>query len=174
MGNNEEIIYLQNLSKKELYSILDNFFLNADYTINEVTCFDHKRKYLLSKNSKNLTVTVLLKNISDCGWKNRKNIKRIQVMKLQGSLKTKINEYFLLLGLTKVDDKFIIVAWNPLKYVYHEKNRSAYVYDNTLFEAKKIGFYHIVQNGEKILACDIDNFTKLLDMYFDYSYVEEI
>ena len=32
----------------------------------------------------------------------------------------------------------------------------------------------MVQNGEKILACDKDNFTKLLDMYFDYSYVEEI
>ena len=70
-------IQLKKLSKNELYSALDVFFNNAGFEIKDFTDFERNRKYLLSKNNELFTITVLIKNICDCGWKDRKNIKRI-------------------------------------------------------------------------------------------------
>ena len=93
---------------------------------------------------------------------------------MQKPQRTTKEQCFLLLGLTNVNGNNILVAWNPLKYIYHEKNRSAYVYDEALFEANKKGFYKTIQNGEKILISNEENFEELLKEYYAYSYVEEI
>lgn len=167
-------VEIQKKSKAELYSALETFFLNAGFCVKEYSDVDRKRIYSLTKNEEQINITVLIKNISGCGWKDRKNIKRIQVLKMARPPKTTKSQCFLLLGMTSINGSDILVAWNPLKYIYHEKNRSAYVYDEALFEAYNKGFYQTVQNGEKILVCNNNHFSELLDQYYRYSYVEEI
>lgn len=170
----DKTIHIKKMTKIELYAELEKFFINAGFSIVINNNIGKKRIYTLIKDGKKLDITVLIKNICECGWKDRKNIKRIQVLKMERPQKTTETQCFLLLGLTFVGDRSILVAWNPLKYIYHEKNRSAYVYDDHIFKAYDTGFFQVVQNGEKLLLCDENNFQKLLDRYYDYSFVEEM
>ena len=165
---------LEKRSKKELYSVLSAFIKNAGFYNLEQKIDKTHVVFHTEMNNELIEIEAIVKNISECGWKDRTNIKRIQVSRIDNYHKTDQNYCFLLLGITYINDEPILVAWNPLKYIYHKTNRSAYVYDDVLINGFKNGYYKTYVNGEFVLVCRQEHFISLFEDYIHYSFVEAI
>lgn len=174
MTRENNIIETRRLNKDSIYKTIDKFFSSSGISVFSEKHINNKRFVKIGVDEMVLDVLIYAKNICNCGWKDRTGIKRIQVNKIEDSSRTTKNYCYLLLGLCFVNDEPIIVAWNPLKYIYHEKYRSAYVYDDVIVKAYKNGFYKTSNNGETILACRENQFMRLIKEYYDYSYIEDI
>lgn len=172
-----ELFNKEPLLKKELFSIFKNFLDNSGFSVIGISNTEEKGvyDYKVEKDSKQYCIRILLKNVCNSGWKEKPYIKRVQVQHLSNICKTTKEMCFLLGGITIFDDNPILVVWNPLRYLYHQTIRSAYVNVSSIKECIDNNGYHYCNDyNNEIFICDEHNFEKLLGCYYDFSYVEEI
>lgn len=156
-----------NLWLKEI--IEQNYVVNSE-SDNEEGC----HSYTFIKDEKEYTLTVYLKNISSAYLSYAPSVMRIQVPRLESITPTKKDNCFFICGITTVNDKHMLVVWNPQEYKYHKSFRSAYVYYENIMKAYEEGYCTTVDHEVRIYACKPGYFNRLLDQYIENTYFEEI
>src|SRR5574344_836555 len=167
-----EQVHCFNLSKQTLISLLKRFLISSNivFISEDQPLFEHVNSFTIRLNKKNLKLHVILKNISYGGWKEKPLIKRIQVASLEGKKIPEIsmNEIFILGGFCYVNDKPILVGWNPFRFTYHKTNRSCYVNVYSILKVNNLGFLISNDFKKEEFICDELNFDKLLIEYVKY------
>ena len=169
--NNE--FMLDMLNKKQLYDIFNSFILDSNFAI-ENSSYETEPSYLkIYDGVRRFDLYFILKNISNSGWKEKNEIKRIQVGNVKEGLVTtnKIRTH-MLCGIVGYKDKYILVVWNSYLYTNHSTNRSCYVHADTIKKCYDRGYVFSHEFDQEIWLCDSSKFGLLIRDYVSYNYVE--
>ncbi len=125
------------------------------------------------RQDKKYTIHSVLKNITHAGWKNKPEIKRIQVTNLWTNKPNFIqvnekNEFLIYFGYYDFDNNPLIVAWDSERYSGHKTNRSCYVNLDTLLWAYNENYVSTVNSSQKVWVFKPEKFKKFLDEYEEY------
>lgn len=151
-------------SKKGLVSlftdIVDNSSCMKMNIINDTgqfMCFE-----ITDSLGKKYNVRVFFRNISNSGWDDKPEIKRIQIPCLEDvKLPTK-NDFSLLCGIGKFDEEYMLAVWDPKNYLTHNTVCSCYVFFSSFIKAKDKGFYHGVNEGKEVMVCNANGFEDMI------------
>lgn len=173
--NLNELIPIVKINKKELYNIFENMLLSSNISIKHIDYLKSNiKKYTLLIDDRLFYVTILIKNITDCGWDDRKYLRRIQTTPMYDLEKTSSNSCFLLCGLAFYAEEPILVIWNAQNYVYHRSNRSCYVDLSSIKKAFDNSFYFGLDSNQYVYACDRYSIKKLIFEFINDNYSDEI
>lgn len=158
-------------SKNELFDHFKSFISNCGYCVLED--YDFKTSpYVVNiqKDDKEYKLIMYYKNITGAGWKDKPNVKRVQVTNVRKDditkyVSTSNEETFIILGYYNFDNNPIMVAWNAYHYVYHDTTRSCYVDIDTLLEGYKKGYVNTVYAKQDIWVFTADYFDRFLQDY---------
>lgn len=163
-------------SKNDLKKELEKLFQSS-----ELTFYSHKENKVnpyvysvIKKNEKKFKVIIYLKNITGSGWKNKLNIKRVQVTnvknyKSDNFTKSDENNIMLLLGFYEFDNNPIWVAWDIYRYINHDTVRSCYITVDNLLRGYKNHYLETIDSSQKIWIFGKDKFIHFLDEYVKYN-----
>lgn len=170
----EEVMVIK-LTKSEIIDILNNFF---NYSNFEVFKFKDEKDFFdinIKDIARRFNIRMITKNITSCGWRDKPQIKRIQTVNLSDRIiyTNKVSS-FLLSGLIKCKDKYILVVWNAYRYIHHTTNRSCYINDKDILECYNKGYCFVHDFDQEIWLCDCNNFNLLIRDYIMFNYVESM
>lgn len=159
---------INKFSRHELSSYFDLILISSGFFISKK---DFQASsvcvYEIEKNDKKYYLNVKLKNITECGWKDRKFIRRIQTPPTRDFFKTEANKAYLLGGITMYNNSPVFVCWNSNNYIYHKTNRSCYVYVDSFKKAYDNGFYYGQDCEQEVYCCNKNGFETLLHEYIN-------
>ena len=157
----------KNLKNKEiLRSFIENSFTIDNHTVSDLKC----EKYVIRRNGEQFTLTVFIRNITSAYLSYDPSVERIIIPVIPEISKTTKNSAFLLAGYKKINDKNIIVFWNPMRYTHHKTNRSVFVYPRNIDRIYENGFFSCTDHNNMIYGCDENNFYKVLEAYVEDTY----
>ena len=103
-----------------------------------------------------------MKNISNSGWSDKPEIKRIQIPKLPVIGRQHKRDFYMLIGLCTYEDTDIMAVWNPQNYLTHNTVCSCYVFFSSLNKAFDNGFFFGKNKGKEVLTCTSKGFNDLI------------
>jgi len=129
------------------------------------------------KGKKKYRIVAYLKCVSEAGWSDKPNIKRVQVTNVRlidtsKYLDTNSQQTNLILGIYFFRNNVVMVGWDAYKYVYHNKNRSCYVDINALKLGTTEGLYQGDVSKQKVWVFKPNHFEDFLEMYIKYNNLE--
>ncbi len=166
------------MNHKELLLTFEKTLVSSGILINSIEkCEDSIKNFYQVKiifKNKQLNLFVDLRNISSAYLPNKPYILRRQVGKLEFDAIpiNDENSLSMLIGITCIDDKIILVCWNPFYFIGHSTNRSCYVLESSLEEAKQFGLYDGNDCRTPVLVCLDSCFDKMLDIYVERNVVD--
>ncbi len=170
--SDKQIANTERLSKEQLLEIFDSFlsvsgFKKKEFNYNE-TPFNVK----IEDPGRIIDIHFLLKNVSGGGWKENKEIKRIQIGNIKDKLvTTNKKRTHMLCGITKFKDKNILIVWNSYLYTKHLTNRSCYIHTDTIERCYENGYVFSHEFDQEIWLCDETKFGLLVRDYISYNYL---
>lgn len=171
MDNSSYII--EKLNKKQLLDIFDSFLLESGFAIESKNYDDDPLNVKIKDVGRKFDLYFILKNISNGGWKDNSDIKRIQIGNIKDKLvTTNKKRTHMLCGFIRYENKYILVVWNSYLYTSHNTNRSCYVYSNTIKKCFETGYVFSHEFDQEIWLCDSSKFGLLIRDYISYNYVE--
>ena len=156
------------LSSKDLILAIEKIIVCSGFTIKQ---FEFKKNgfsaFTISQDNEQIELSINIGNIGSSYLPNKPYILRRQVRKMtfEEIPDNKRNEISMLIGITKISDKFIIACWNPFYFIGHSTNRSCYILNDSLMIAYLKGIYDGIDCKTPVLACSEENFGKLLKIY---------
>lgn len=169
----ESSCLIEKLNGKQLQDIFNSFMLKSEFGISDIKNENGKSIIKLNDGVRKFELHYILKNISNGGWKDNVSIKRIQIGKItDGLITTNRIRTHMLCGITKYQDKFILVVWNSYLYTNHSTNRSCYIYQETIKNCYDRGYILSHEFDQDIWLCDESHFNLLIRDYINYNYVE--
>jgi len=173
--NTENIVFNKNqlMGKFEEFILVNGFKVKIWNSIQkspfEITINDGKSDYYL---------VAFLKSLSLSGWKEKPNIKRVQVPNIRKIdekkyIDTTLKQTFVILGYYEFDDNPIMVAWNAYKFVLHNTLRSCYVNLTSLQTGYRLGYFECNDSKQKHWIFTSGNFGLFLEKYIEYNKVCE-
>ncbi|HHX70807.1 MAG TPA: hypothetical protein GX708_22495 [Gallicola sp.] len=162
-------------TKKELYDIFIDLLIENNFIIIKSSLpTESPIEVIVRDNNENdYRFVVNIRNITGSGWKDKIDIKRVQVINILYSSPEKIittnqNQAMFLLGYYNFDNNPIFVAWDFYRYTKHNTNRSCYVTINHLQRGFENGFYEGVSAQNIIWVFKIQYFSKFVEKYINY------
>lgn len=169
----EEYINIEKLNKRQLLEIFDSFLLQSSFAIEESSYDGYPLEVKINDGARKFDLYFLLKNISGGGWKDNKEINRIQIGNIKDKLvSTNKKRTHMLCGITLYKDKYILVAWNSYMYINHYTNRSCYVHAETIKKCYEKGYVFSREFDQEIWLCDSTKFGLLIRDYVSFNYME--
>lgn len=161
------------LSKIELYELFKSFLEKSDFNIISEENLADIYKVKINDTARKFDIHFMLKNVSDSGWSDNLEIKRIQVGDVKKNIvyTNKIRTHFLC-GITRYNDKNLLIVWNSYRYLNHSTNRSCYVYLESIKSAYEKGYYFTNDFDQEIWLCDEKHFNLLIRDYINFNYME--
>jgi hypothetical protein len=159
------------LNKKDLSEILLSSMQTAGFHLKKMSKLPKAFIFVCDKDDgKDVSFSVVIKNLCDSGWKEKPWIKRIQVYNLSSVAPGYLdpmtsNKISLLLGYGVVDSKPIFCAWNCYRYQYHTTLRSCYVHDDIVSKAQEDGYAYSVDSSQDVWVFTPDNFGVFFENY---------
>ena len=156
---------------------LSNAFLkglvNSDVTVLEFKRIETGKVFLkVVINEKEYVLKVLLRNITNAGWKEKLDMKRIQVPNLELDitefLEFRVPVYHLIVGMYNFDDNPIFVAWDANRHLNKETIRSFYVNIDTLLEGYNKEYFTEDYASQKIWVFKNNKFKEYITDYCSY------
>lgn len=156
-------------SQKELFAIFEDILNKSGIVIIDKGNVDFGVKYLIWHPllKENINMYVNLKNICGAGRCTKPFIKRIQTKEITNIIKTTDKQCYLLGGICFYGDKFLFACWNHQNYIDFKTIRSCYVFEESLLNAYKDGFYRSRDLGQWVYICNEDSFDKLILYYIE-------
>jgi len=162
--------------KAELLQEFQNFLSLSNYKIEK---WINKRKcpyeVLITDSAQKMTHLILyLKNITGAGWKEKPNIKRVQVSNVKvvspdNFVRTSKCQTIMILGYYNFDNNPIMVGWDAYRYTKHKTMRSCYVNVDNLIMGYENKYYEGISQSQKIWIFDSSKFNVFLNSYIKYN-----
>lgn len=162
--------------KAELLQEFQNFLSLSNYKIEK---WINKRKcpyeVLITDSAQQMTHLILyLKNITGAGWKEKPNIKRVQVSNVKvvspdNFVSTSKCQTIMILGYYNFDNNPIMVGWDAYRYTKHKTMRSCYVNVDNLIMGYENKYYEGISQSQKIWIFDSSKFNVFLNSYIKYN-----
>ncbi len=164
---------IEKLNKKQLNDIFYSILINSEFGIVDKKSEMDVDIVKISDGVRKFELHYLLKNISNGGWKNYNNIKRIQIGNIKkGLVYTNRIRTHMLLGLVRYDEDYILVVWNSYLYTNHSTNRSCYITLEAIEKCLNRGYVQVHEFDQDIWLCDKRHFGLLIRDYINYNYME--
>ena len=172
--NSEDVKY----DKKKLMEKFGEFISARGYHI--VGDVDLKvSPYIVTIKRDTLSYKMIIyyKNITGAGWKDKPNIRRVQVTNVRYAdidkyISTSKDSFLAILGYYNYDNNPIMVAWNAYNFVYHSTTRSCYVTTDLLQEAYKSGYIKTNYSNQTIWIFTPDYFDEFINDYIECNRVK--
>ena len=171
MNNNSNVI--ERMNKKQLLDIFDSFLLESNFAIENKKYDSDPLNVKINDGARKFDLYFILKNISGGGWKEKQEIKRIQIGNIKDKLVTSNKKRtHMLCGLMRYNEKYILVVWNSYLYTKHNTNCSCYVHSETIKKCYETGYVFSHEFDQEIWLCECSKFGLLIRDYISYNYVE--
>lgn len=163
-------------TKQEIFSSFIEIIVKAGFKVLDIKT-GNPNHIKLSDGDYEYNLVYILKNISNAGWKNKPNYKRIQVYNLKNETKdinfNKVDDKFFVIyiGYYNFDNNPLLVVWDALRYLNHNTQRSCYVTTDMMQLAYDAGFIETIVSGQKVW---ISKPTKFRDMLYSISKYYEV
>ena len=123
----------------------------------QFVCFE-----IIDSFEKKYCVHVFFRNISNSGWDDKPEIKRIQIPCLEDIKTPTKHEFSILCGIGKFDEEYMLAVWDPKKYLTHNTVCSCYVFFSSFIKAMNNGFFHGMNEGKEVMVCTASGFEKMI------------
>lgn len=157
---------------KKLHSQFQNFLTNDNIVIVSYEIAKPVNKIVLKVNGENMEFQFILKNITNAGWKDKPNFKRIQIQNifLKGDTPVSYNyNKLLIIGYYNYDNNPMIVVWNPREMDKHNTLRSCYILTDTMLMGYKKKYYSTIVSGKKVWLLTPGFFNIFIKDYLEYN-----
>lgn len=169
----DKLIITEKLNKQQLNDIFCEFLKCSEFKIQKFDSTKNSSVVFIDDGVRKFELHYILKNISTGGWKEIKNIYRIQIGTIKDDLVyTNRIRTHMLCGLVKYDNKFIMVVWNSYLYTNHNTNRSCYINVESIEKCAIRGYCLVKEFDQEIWLCDKEHFGLLIRDYINFNYVE--
>lgn len=167
-----ENIKIDKLNKNQLLEIFKSFLLQSGFAIEESNYNSDPLEIIINDGARKFDLYFLLKNISGGGWKDNKDIIRIQIGNVKDKLvSTNKKRTHMLCGITLYKDKYILVVRNSYIYINHLTNRSCYIHTQTIKKCYEKGYVFTHEFDQEIWLCDDTKFGILIRDYISFNYM---
>lgn len=171
--------YVSNLklTSSILFKTFDEIFIKeSNITIlNKIKSTKEKGlTYKISFDNKEYILHIrAMNNITNSGWSDKPQIRRIQVDRkyLDDLVDTKENELTIICGLVQFKNEPIFCFWNPKRYITHKTRCSCYVNVSSINTAFKEGYYFGHDSGKEIYACNSHNLQRVIIEFIKNNYI---
>jgi hypothetical protein len=157
------------LSSKELTLVLQEIINKSGFIITSFSQNENGFNQIGIKNKHDFNLNVNIRNIASAYLPNKPHIKRRQVGKMHFDT-IPINQQkqlSMLLGVGRVNDRYVLACWNPFYFLDHSTNRSCYVLQESLEFANENGLYDGIDCKTPVLVCSENGFEKLIKVYLE-------
>ena len=165
-------------NKKIIYSNFEKLFLNESNII--IRNIDNKSKdtwinFTLSFDNRQYNLHIKFKSVTSGGWKNKPQVRRIQISKkhLTNIIDTTQNELTLLAGYVVFKDTPLFCFWNPKRYISHKTTCSCYVNVSSINQAYKDGYYLGYDSGKEVYICNSTNLRRVITEFISNNYIND-
>lgn len=159
-----------NFSKTQMIDIIKKYLLLSDIQLLDVLNKSNNFvQFDVFINDKIISLNMFLKNISNGGWKEKVDKKRIQVpAKNIRDLEMNTDIFCnMLVGFCIVNNKPLIAVRNPFRYMFHKTNRSCYTNVFDIATSYTKGFYSAKEAQKTVYYSDATHLKTLIEKYIE-------
>lgn len=159
--------------KKELLTAFENAIRIGGWTFIKWLKTDRAPyQCVINDGFNDIDVLLYLKAISNAGWEDKPQCKRVQVtnsklLDLQILRRENARKINLIIGYYNYE-KPIFAAWNPNEYTRHKTNRSCYVNVEHLIEGYEKGYVETYCFGQPVTVFTPDYLVTYIGSYINY------
>lgn len=147
--------HFYNVLNENNYKIIG---VEKDYKFNKITAFKEEDKVDFYVNISSIKKAYLPNN-------NDALRRQISYLDYEKISKNNKNSLTFLLGILKMFEKYVFIAWDAFGFIYHKKNRSCFVSLKDLSKIKSTHYFKARYGCEFYYVFDTIGFEEFLNAY---------
>lgn len=158
-------------SREQLLSAFSQILVSSGFAIKKVDTTNDSTEIVIDDGVRRFDLFLIIRTLSTGGWKDKPNIKRIQVANIKDLIVyTNKIRTFMLCSMTKYKDKTIVIVWNAYLYTHHKTNRSCYINIDAIEKCYEKGYFLSRDFDQEIWLSDESHFGLLIRDYISFNY----